>query len=115
MARETIVIVISILLASAGCKPRQEALFEKELALTAATGIPVELLPEIKHAGKNLRRLQGVDPNGDPLWGAGVTIDVKGTRAPRTVQRLQEKAGAGNFAFISTGREPFPSCHRIPC
>jgi hypothetical protein len=101
MAKETIVVVISILLAGAGCRPRQEALSEKEAALTAATGIPAELLLEVKHAGKNLRQLQGTDPNGNPLSAAGVTIDVRRTQARRTVQRLQEKAGAGYFAFIS--------------
>ncbi len=101
MAREIIVIVISSLLTCAGCRGRQEGLSEKEAGLTAATGIPAELLLEAKHAGKNLRQLQGVDPNGNPLSAAGVTIDVKRTKAPRTVHRLQEKAGAGYFAFIS--------------
>ena len=101
MAKETIVVVISILLACAGCRGRQEPLSEKEAALAAATGIPAELLLEVKHAGKNLRQLQGTDPNGNPLLAAGVTIDVKRTQAPRTVHRLQEKAGVGYFAFIS--------------
>jgi len=48
MARETTAIVIFVLLACAGCRPRQEALSEKEAALTAATGIPAGLLLEVK-------------------------------------------------------------------
>lgn len=101
MTRGTLTIVSLALLACAGCRPRQEALSEKEAALVAATGIPAELLLETKHAGKNLRQLQGTDPNGNPLSAAGVTIDVKPTQTRRTVQRLQEKAGAGYIAFIS--------------
>jgi len=88
VAKKTTIVATSILLACAGCRPTQEALSEKEAALTAATGIPAELLLEVKHAGKNLRQFQGTDPNGEPLWPAGVTIDVKGTHARRTVQGL---------------------------
>jgi hypothetical protein len=101
MARQVIVLGISVLLACTGCRPRQEALSEKEAALAAPTGIPTELLLEVKHAGKNLRQLQGTDPNGDPLWAAGVTIDVAPAKVPRTLRRLQQKAGAGYFAFHS--------------
>jgi hypothetical protein len=101
MARGTITIVSLALLACAGCGARQEGLSEKEAALAVATGIPAEFLLEVKHAGKNLRQLQGMDPNGNPPLAAGVTIDVKPTQARRTVQRLQEKAGAGYSVFIS--------------
>jgi hypothetical protein len=101
MTRETTSLVLSVLLTCAGCRRGQEGLSETEAALAAATGIPTELLLEVKHAGKNLRQLRGVDAKGGPLSAAGVTIDVAPQQARRTVRRLQQKAGVGYFAFLS--------------
>ncbi len=101
MSGQTTAIVIFLVLAGGGCTRRPEGLSEKETAVVAAAGIPEELALEAKHLGKNLRQLQGVDPNGEPFLAAGVTIDVRDTKALPTVQRLQRTVGAGYFVFIS--------------
>lgn len=102
MAKGTITIMSLALLACAGCRPRQEALSEKEAALAAATGIPAELLLEVKHAGKNLRQLQGTDPNGNPLSAAGVTIDVNYDISPEMVIARLKKWDA-EFGLVLSG------------
>jgi hypothetical protein len=101
MSGQMIAVVILIVLAGGGCTQRPEGLSEKETAVVAAAGIPEGLALEAKRLGKNLRQLQGVDPNGEPFPAAGVTIDVGDTKALPTVQRLQRTAGAGYFVFIS--------------
>jgi hypothetical protein len=101
MSGRTTAIVLLLVLAGGGCTRRQEGPSEKEAALVAAAGIPEALALEAKRLGKNLRQLQGVDPNGETFLAAGVTVDVRDTRALRTVRRLQQTAGAGYFAFIS--------------
>jgi hypothetical protein len=101
MARETTVILASLVLTCAGCTPGQEGLSEKEQALAAALEISEELMLEAKRSGENLRQLEGVDADGNTVLAAGVTIDVARAKALPAVRRLQRKAGVGYFAFIS--------------
>lgn len=94
-------VLILLVLTFGGCTNKKVVLSEKEVALSAASGIPAELMLEIKRSGNNLRQLQGMNSEGNPVLASGVTIDVIQAKAMPTVRLLQQKAGAGYCVFIS--------------
>jgi hypothetical protein len=90
-----------VLAALAACGQSRVELSPADRALGQAVGIADPLLLLIKRAGSNLRRLEGVTPDGDPMPAAGVTLDVSQSGAVPTVRRLRQVLGRGYLVFVS--------------
>jgi hypothetical protein len=90
-----------VLAALAACGQSRVELSPADRALGQTVGIADSLLLLIKRAGGNLRRLEGVTPDGDPMPAAGVTVDVSQSGAVPTVRRLRQVLGPGYLVFVS--------------
>lgn len=90
-----------VLAALAACGQSRVELSPADRALGQTVGIGDSLLLLIKRAGANLRRLEGVTADGDPMPAAGVTVDVPRSGAVSTVRRLRQALGPGYLVFVS--------------
>lgn len=93
-------LLIAILFTCTACA-KQTDLTQAERTLSATTGVPASLALEMTQLGKNLRRLQGTNDNGDVVDAAGITFDVPQEKASAAVDRLRKIAGHGFFICIS--------------
>ena len=95
-----VVLVLSVGLWGCGAK-REVQLTAEDRALASATGLPESLVLEAKKQGDELRRLEGINDEGDPTQLAGVTIDIPHRDSLEAAKALQEAAPPGYFAFVS--------------
>lgn len=95
--------LLSILgaIALVGCAPPKEEVSAMDRELAAGIGLPEALLVQAKSAGRNLHQLQGTDDEGNPVKGAGITVEVPAEKADAVARKLQTAAPSGWIAFVS--------------
>ena len=96
--RTTLICSLAVILT--GCSrssPEWSAAGPREERLT----LPAPVLNSVKRYGSNLRRLQGMDDDGNAVPADGVVIDIAQDHVPMVIRALRKELGSGYIVFRS--------------
>lgn len=95
------IVCIALIIVVVSCRKSNAKLDEKDHNLAVNMGVSDSFLLKMKLEGPNIRQLEGLDDEGNPIKVLGITIDVPREKTLKVVNRIKKETPPGYIVFVS--------------